>query len=114
MNDALELCDSQHDYAYQLKELGVIDDVIEEAVDAQNGTLLETYQAFPYCARNITAYIARSFNELAQLTPEVGRIESVPMGRPIGFYDSPRRVTPKRRVASFAHVGLLLCVSLCL
>eukprot|EP01059_Diplonema_ambulator_P019996 TRINITY_DN33685_c0_g1_i1.p1 TRINITY_DN33685_c0_g1~~TRINITY_DN33685_c0_g1_i1.p1 ORF type:complete len:1322 (+),score=483.81 TRINITY_DN33685_c0_g1_i1:52-3966(+) len=58
--DCRELATAQHIYASQLKELGVIDEIIWEVDGKQD----ETYKAFPLIQKDIRSFILRSLEEL--------------------------------------------------
>ncbi|KAJ4458650.1 putative Pyruvate carboxylase [Paratrimastix pyriformis] len=70
MQDALALCEQQHEYAHQLKSLGMIDSIIAEACDPATGVPMESYRQFAYCAQGIEAFVAGSLNELRGLSQE--------------------------------------------
>merc|ERR1719240_1754591 len=61
--DCHALALAQHIYAPQLKELGVIDEVIWEKDD-------ETFRSFPETLRNIVAFVEESLAELGKLTTD--------------------------------------------
>lgn len=63
--DCQELATAQCIYAYQLKSIGVIDEIIWESAESD-----ETFNNFPILSSRIRQFIASSFNELCQLTPE--------------------------------------------
>ena len=61
-SDCRTLATAQHIYARQLKELGVIDELIFE-------TEAETHAAFPLLAERISSFVTKSIAELADLSP---------------------------------------------
>ena len=75
--DCQELATAQCIYAYQLKDIGVVDEIIwEKAADVEgsssdgNGSGRETYQSFPVLKERIHSFLARSLAQLSALSPE--------------------------------------------
>lgn len=75
--DCQALATAQCIYAHQLKDLGVVDFIIWEDVDLQNGSVdgnfkaeVETYKSFPSLKSRIQKYIAYSISQLAVQSPE--------------------------------------------
>eukprot|EP01064_Diplonema_japonicum_P006183 TRINITY_DN1411_c0_g1_i1.p1 TRINITY_DN1411_c0_g1~~TRINITY_DN1411_c0_g1_i1.p1 ORF type:complete len:1297 (+),score=346.09 TRINITY_DN1411_c0_g1_i1:128-4018(+) len=61
--DCRSLATAQHIYASQLKELGVIDEIIWEV----DGKELETHKSFPLIQKDIRSFILRSLEELTPM-----------------------------------------------
>ena len=70
--DCQELATAQCIYAYQLKDIGVVDEIIwEKAAAADNeGGARETYQSFPVLKERIHSFLARSLAQLCALSPD--------------------------------------------
>ena len=73
--DCQELATAQCIYAYQLKDIGVVDEIIWEKADeaadsSSSGGARETYQAFPVLKERIHSFLARSLAQLSALSPE--------------------------------------------
>ena len=69
--DCQELATAQCIYAYQLKDIGVVDEIIwEKAADESSSSDRETYQSFPVLKERIHSFLARSLAQLSALSPE--------------------------------------------
>ena len=69
--DCQELATAQCIYAYQLKDIGVVDEIIwEKAADKNSSSGRETYQSFPVLKERIHSFLTRSLVQLSALAPE--------------------------------------------
>jgi acetyl-CoA carboxylase alpha subunit len=63
--DCYELATVQQIYAHQLKQSGVVDEIIWESNEGS-----EDYQSFPVLQARITAFIATALERLSGMSPE--------------------------------------------
>eukprot|EP00605_Chrysophyceae_sp_TOSAG23-4_P002843 GSChrysophyteH1.ASY1.ANO1.3131.1 assembled CDS len=91
--DCQELATAQCIYAYQLKDIGVVDEILWEAPNAEN------YENFPILASRIRGFILRSLNSLSDKSPSEIVSQRYAKFRALGTFDTLDENARKEAVA---------------
>ena len=67
--DCHELATAQCIYAYQLKDIGVVDEIIWESAEQEEGKR-ETYKNFPVLRSRIQSFLLRTLTELSKMSSD--------------------------------------------